>query len=276
MTVGGGATFTLPTGIVVPTVISNVTMEDGGLLAMDSPTVEAGGVLSLTAGTATTGANVSSGGVLDGPGELRGDAPSFDYGLVSGVALGDAGGGHGELGVEAGGVASGVLEAGEADYLVVASGGLADDTRVTGARALLVIDSGGRASGSVLLGADAAIFGVASGTQVSGGGTETVFAGGQARATVLSGGAEYDYGRASGTKVRSGGHEFVEAHATAVGAMISRGGQETVSSAGVGVGAQLFSGGTPPMEFGRRALRRSVHPRRRSDHLGDDGGEARR
>ena len=139
MSVAGGTTFILPTTVALTTVVSNVTIEGGGLLALENPTVNAGGLLSLTAGTETGGAIVSSGGVLDGPGELQGDAPSFDYGLVSGVSLGDAAGGHGELNIESGGVARRVLEAGAADYLVVDSGGkVAITTRVTGTGCFLV------------------------------------------------------------------------------------------------------------------------------------------
>ncbi len=246
---------------------TGATLFNGGL-----EVVEAGGVAS--------GAVVSSGGEL------------ANYGLASGTRINAGGtdlvqGGGEEVGatigsggieiIDAGGVASGavilvgseIANYGSAAHTQVSGGldyvlGGAEETDATIAGGgVEVVEPGGVISGAVILsGGEIANYGSASGTRISGGGTDYVQSGAQEvgatitsggldvvdaggftnGALVLRGGEVVNNGLASGTQV-SGGVDYIQGGAKEVGATIASGGIDVVGVGGVANGAVVSSGG---------------------------------
>jgi autotransporter passenger strand-loop-strand repeat protein len=88
--------------------------------------------------------------------------------------------------------------------------------------------------------------GLASGTVVSGGGSELVESGGTAAGSLVSGGFEFvlDGGNAFSTIVFSRGEERVSSGAATSGTVVSSGGLQTVLTGGLAGGARIGSGGT--------------------------------
>jgi autotransporter passenger strand-loop-strand repeat protein len=201
----------------------------GGAVVFDQTTIASAGRLTLAAGAMLDNVTVNSGGVLGGPGELTGPSGDSVYGLISGVALGDAHGGHAQVSVEQGGVASAVTLAGFGDVLTLLSGGSAVGTHVTSGYATLLVDAGAATSDTVLAGVGAVeqLLGSARATTISAGGAEYVASGGL---TVL-------------TQVKRGGLESVLGGATASAAVVSSGGDLTVAAGGRARNASVLAGG---------------------------------
>jgi len=241
LTVSSGESIGLGSGVGSGVVTSTTTLaglvtvsSGGSLIISGGLAVQSGGVLTLSAGAVGSGVVVSSGGQLDGPGELVGS--SFDAGQVSGVSVGAAGG--------------------PSAFLEVQSGGAAE--AVTVVDGVLQIDFGASATGTVLSGSGTQeqIHGVASGTAIGSGGEELVSSGGVASgAEVLSGGLQVISSGAAavGATVSSGGAEHVLASGTTTGTQV-RGGEALISSGGIASGTILFSGGLAYVETGGLAV----------------------
>ena len=164
------------------TVLSGVTVNSGGYIDLEDPTVLSGVTLDLEAGVSAYGLTVSSGGVALGAGELEGAIT--DAGQVTATTLVG-----GDLTLLSGGtLAATVVSSGGA---VEAYGGvLSGDTISSGGRD--VIRSGGLASGvTVLAGGVEYVLsgGTTTGTTVDNGGQEFVSSGGEVRAIALLAGA---------------------------------------------------------------------------------------
>jgi autotransporter passenger strand-loop-strand repeat protein len=144
--------------------------------------------------------------------------------------------------------AGGHIEVVSGGVEIVAAGGVASGTAVRNGGTETVF---GRASGGTVGSGGRQVVsagGVASGATMTIGGDQTVSSGGTARDTVVSGGAEYVRGTASGTVIDSHGIENV--HGVALGGTVNSGGQLRVSAGGVDSGSTVNSGGTETV-FGR-------------------------
>ena len=213
--------------------VSGVTIRAGGSLDVIGANVLSGGVLTLAAGAVASAVVVAAGGVLKGPGALGGYATgsSLDYGIVTGVSVGDQAGDYGVLVVASGGViTSVVLEAGQIE---VQSGGRAVDTLVEDVDGVFIVDAGGQATATVIASGDgvdqsAEVYGLEIDAVVSSGGIEAVEAGGTAR----------------GAKVSSGGQQLVSSGGIASATQVLSGGLEVIRSGGEARGVTVASGGT--------------------------------
>jgi autotransporter passenger strand-loop-strand repeat protein len=229
--------------------------------AVISTTVLNGASATLSAGATASRITISAGGELLGAGDIEDYAnhDSLDYGLVSGVTVGDTSS-EAHLFVESGGVASSVMvvDNNSTEYVhanghafgtvlisggheVVADGGHASGT-VVSANGDEIVSSGGFDSGTVVfsLGTED-VFGVASGTMVNSGGTQDVL--GIASGTVVRGGYENVDGVTAGTVVSSGGYEYVDDGGNASGTAVTSGGYEIVSGGGHASGTVVSAGG---------------------------------
>ena len=187
------------------TTVSGVTALNGGVLQIQGAIVLSGGILGVAAGGTVTGATVSAGGALSGPGALQGI--TFDYGAVGGVAV------QGVTGAPA--------------TLIVESGGSASGMTVSSAGADFVY-AGGTTTATTLLS----------------GGTEYVSSGGATSAvTVSSGGVEIvsNGGSVAGGQVAAGGSATLLSGALVSGVTVSSGGAVTLSPT-IGPGATVSVG----------------------------------
>jgi autotransporter passenger strand-loop-strand repeat protein len=223
-----GATLIGFSEIGVGAVGSSVTIMGGGRQNVSGTVlgtvVSNGGQNVLYAGGVASNTVVSSGGVENNHGTT----------VNATVASG------GELDVYAGAVASGTTTS-NGGVVIVYTGGLARGGTLAG---FSEIGAGGAASGiTIVSGARQNVYGNTTGTVVSNGGLQVVYAGGLASGTlVMNGGTEsiYEGATASGTTVSAGG--MVADNGTVIGATIHSGGELEVRGNGVVSGATLDGG----------------------------------
>ena len=210
--------------------------------ASEGDTVFAGGLETLLSGAVGSGLTVSSGGTLTGAGVLSGG--TTDLGLISGVTIASQSVGFASMTVGSHGVASGVTV--DEAFALIQSGGTARNLLATDGTAV-IISAGGTTTGTIVNEHSAElVFGVDHGALVEVG-SETVLAGGLAIGTILSVGGTQSVasgGVASSAVVFNGGSEQVLSGGRAAGTTIASGGVETISIGGVGQGALIGSGGT--------------------------------
>lgn len=196
-----------------PSPVSGITAEPGAELILVRTTIAGGGVLSLGAGARAAALTVNAGGVLEGEGAIYvrpGGRYTYDFGLVSGVSVGDAVS-SGFLVVDPDGVASGVTVSSGNLYVY----GSAADTTVEGGQFIGVF-SKGMATGATLRGLG----------------------------EVQAGGALTD------VTVSSGGELLVLENATVSGAQVLSGGLDDLQAYGVEQDVRISSGGTLELDDG--------------------------
>jgi autotransporter passenger strand-loop-strand repeat protein len=208
--------------------IDGVLVHLGASLSVGAFSIAPGGTLSLGASRVFSGAiAVSSAGSLDGPGEFAGGSSIqlVDYGTISGVQLGDGGGGIAEVFV----ASTGVIDAA---------------TLIDGD---ITLGSGAHATGTILSGGVQYLDenGVAVSTQILSGGLQQVaYLGSAAFATVSSGGqmSVATGGAATSATVADGGLEWFETGAQVQGTVFLSGATAVLASAVVSHG-QISAGG---------------------------------
>jgi autotransporter passenger strand-loop-strand repeat protein len=242
--------------------IDGVLVHLGASLSVGAFSIAPGGTLSLGASRVFSGAiAVSSAGSLDGPGEFAGGSSIqlVDYGTISGVQLGDGGGGIAEVFV----ASTGVIDAAtliDGD-ITLGSGAHATGTILSGG--VQYLDENGVAVSTQILSGglqQVAYLGSAAFATVSSGGQMSVATGGVATsATVADGGLEaFDTGaRVQGTVFLSGA-TAVEASVVVSHGQISAGGLVSqaiiVDGAHIDVGAVIGFQGVQVVSGGRLIL----------------------
>jgi autotransporter passenger strand-loop-strand repeat protein len=241
-------------GSVTGTTVSAVTSSFAILTlrgTADGTTVQGDGAFfNVDPGAIATNTEIGSGGgefIVLGSGQASG-LPVIDDSIMvsaqSGAMVISAVVAGGSLQIQGGATAEATLL--ESGFLTVA--GAVDDTVVQGG--FLILSSAAEASFTVLSGSAAygETYGTTTGTTVSGGAWEQVFAGGEAIGSTISDHGSEDLmsstASALDTVIESGGMQSIAAGATATSATVSSGGLQVVSPGGSAIDTLLEAGGT--------------------------------
>jgi autotransporter passenger strand-loop-strand repeat protein len=275
--VGSGGQDVLAGGLAISTTLASGGSEYVATGGSAVGSVVSGG-LQVVSGGATSGSVVS--GTTSSPVFSSLPAVAGSQAVVTGAAFGTVVGSNGFQIVSSGGTTSGATLVSGGREIV--SGGTAIATRVGGADmdgGYLIVISGSAVGAVITVGRLMVEGGAASGTLISHGGDDEVYAGIDSGTVVSSGGYEFvNGGAAYATVVSAGGSQYLRSGATigavvvgavtsggaassqvisgvqvvaggvASGTAVGQGGKQTVNSGGVTFGTVIGSGGTEDVQ----------------------------